>query len=231
MRILCGGPVSEVPNVFAAHVEALAGQGLAMDYKGIDDSPVPLASPGSDSFSSVTWRYSGGMPEYKTKSVRWTRSRLEHVGDLREEMRLAAVEVDYDYLFMVDSDLVLGDGTLAKLLADGKDIVCGLFWTKFRPWHRRVWANVYMLDGNGSGVAAHAAPPDELVARLRAGGVHEVEVSGGCTLISKRALPAISFKAHADMASEDVCMGRTARAAGIPIFLDCDVKIEHRRTR
>jgi hypothetical protein len=229
-KILCGGPVSEGADVFSAHVDALLAQGHALDYKGIDGSPTPLQAP-QFGFDHVDWRYEGSSGEYKQRRVRWNGARLRLMGRVRDEMRRAALTGEYDYLFMVDSDMILGPGTLDHMLFHCRDIVAGLVWTKYKAWTKRVWPNVWRINGNKPDTAPHVAPDDELLVRINVGGLHQVEVTGGCYLISRHALERTSFAPLPDTASEDLCFAKSAKAAGLPIYLDCDVSIEHRRRR
>ena len=69
----------------------------------------------------------------------WTK---ELVGDMSVYRNLTiakALEGGYDYLFSVDTDLVLEPHTLEYLLDADKDCVAGLFWTNG-------WSNAWMYD-------------------------------------------------------------------------------------
>lgn len=39
----------------------------------------------------------------------------------------------YDYLFLIDSDLILHPDTLLHLIGTGKDIISEIFWTQWQP--------------------------------------------------------------------------------------------------
>ncbi|WP_338140244.1 hypothetical protein [Paenibacillus thiaminolyticus] len=43
-----------------------------------------------------------------------------------------AIDEQYDYLFLVDSDLLLHPRTVEQLVATGKDIVSEIFWTSWQ---------------------------------------------------------------------------------------------------
>ncbi len=223
MKILCGGPVSEDAPVFEAHIESLKAQAIGMDYKGIDNSPTPLTPP--TGFAHVDWRLEPSLGEYKQLPVRWSKQRLRLLRRLREEMRQAALDGGYDYLFMVDSDLILGPDTLSLLLQAHKDFIAGIFWTRFRPGSKRFWVNAWHLQ-DGHHVEFSMAER----MKLRSG-IHEVDITGGCSLLSRRALTALSYATRPGISSEDICLALSAKEAGIPLFLHCDTKIEPRRRR
>jgi hypothetical protein len=226
MRILCGGPVSEDADVFEAHITSLKAQSMPMDYKGIDNSPQPIVPP--TGFPAVCWRTEPTLGEYKQKRVRWNRERFRLLGRLREEMRIAALDGGYDYLFMVDSDLILGPNTLSLLLDARKDFIAGLFWTRFRPNSRRHWINVWNISDDNVQVPLTIKERDS----FKSGGVHEAAITGACSLISRNALGKLSYADRPDVrGGEDICLVLSARAAGIPLYVHCDTSIVPWRRR
>jgi len=54
------------------------------------------------------------------------------VGNYKNDIIQYAIENKYDYLFFVDSDLVVHPDLVEHLKAANKDIVSEIFWTK---WH------------------------------------------------------------------------------------------------
>lgn len=220
MRILCGGPVSEDADVFEAHIASLQSQSIPMDYKGIDNSPVPLVPP--IGFRSVDWRYEPGYGEYKGKRIRWTKERLRLLSRLREEMRLSALDGEYDYLLMVDSDLVIGPDTLELLLAAEKDFIAGIYWVGD-------WTNVACFGKVGR---RHSSQPtDEEKSLFRAGGIHQVDITGACSLISRAGLQKLSYSERPHVIYEDMCLAFSALESGIPLYVHCDTKINTMRRR
>jgi len=225
IKILCGAPISEDASVFKAHVESLLAQGYVMDYKGIDNSPEKLESP--KGFNSIEWRREPTMGEYKQRRSRWDKRRIRKVGEWREELRLSAISGDYDYLFMVDSDLILGEDTLGLLLKEQKDFISGVVWTKFRPNKNWKWVNVFDINGT-----TWANIDSGFRNRLRGdGGVHQAQMTGACSLISRNILGRVSYAVIPGVVGEDLCLAIRARDANIPLYAHAGVKIEHRRRR
>jgi hypothetical protein len=129
---------------------------------------------------------------------------------------------------MVDSDEILGNDVLRLLLEAKKDYISGLVWTKFKPWCKWTWPNAWDMDKENK---KHIDIDSTLRAKIIAGGVHQVQVTGGCALIVKKALKIINYTIPAGVVGEDMAIAISAKKAGIPIFLHADVKIEHRRRR
>lgn len=101
----------------------------------------------------------------------------------REKQRLLdlAADEDYDGIFFVDSDLVLGPDTLASLITASKEVVSAVFWTSWTrdsPPLPQVWMR-HPYDFAGRGVRA-----DEFLRSLDEKSLRKVGGLGACTLIS-----------------------------------------------
>jgi hypothetical protein len=201
-RILAGGPTRETKSpTFRLHYERMVAQGgceLEIVYEVVKD-------PGG--------------------ADRWRGDKIAMVAQSRQ--RFMDLGAKYDGLFMVDSDVILGDGVLERLLAVDADVVYGVFWTN-SSWGGSVadWPQVWDLNPYGW--------TQETADALMAPGINEVEVLGGgaCTLFRKRAFEARywpllkSLSRHPNMfAGEDrtYCLGLECRGikqiavTGLPI--------------
>jgi hypothetical protein len=240
IRILCGGPISEDYNVFVAHIHSLLKQGYELDYKGIDNSPHPLDKP--HGFRCVEWKREESLGEYKQNNLRFCHELLQKMGQWREEMRLSAIAGGYDFLFMVDSDLILGENTLNLMLEAKKDYIAGLVWTLVRPGRKHLWPNCWnVCDSKPTEHIGHIRRlPGKLYRsdynedfrqKLKSGGIHEVGLTGACCLISKKILPVINYSPYIGSVGDDEWLTVSALNAKIPLYIHADVKIEHRRRR
>ena len=102
----------------------------------------------------------------------WTHENLNKMHYLRNLTCRQALAGGYDYLFSVDTDLVLQPETLEVLLAAEKNIVSELYWTNG-------WCNAWMTD-QSSGMNPEWIKP----------GLYQVGMTGACILISRRVLEA-----------------------------------------
>jgi FkbM family methyltransferase len=132
----------------------------------------------------------------------------------------------YDYLFCVDSDIILPKDTLSKFINAGKDIISGLYIQRKPGQHI---LEVYRDTDNG-GVANIDY---EL---LRDKGVVEVAACGfGCCLINAEVLrtlpyPHFVYKSalnHANTFSEDIYFCIQARRYGFKVWADTSIHCDH----
>jgi hypothetical protein len=163
-RILAGGPTRETSSlVFQLHREGLEAQA---DGYHVEIRHEVTKDPGGP---------------------RWHGEKIERVAKVRQDflkdgvfMREVADHGDTG-LLMVDSDVILGPGVLARMWAVDADVVYGVYWTR-SDWGGSVadWPQVWDVNPYGWTQATADA--------LRAAGVNEVPVLGGgaCTLIRGR---------------------------------------------
>lgn len=135
----------------------------------------------------------------------------------------------YAALFMVDSDVILGPGVLARMWAVDAPVVFGTYWT-YADWGGAMDHYPQCWD-----VHPYRFTPD-CWAALKAEGVNEVPVLGGgaCTLIRGRGFesrywPLLQSLRHAGgiWPGEDrtYCLGLEAR--GIPMVAVTGLPIHH----
>jgi len=63
----------------------------------------------------------------------WKDENLLDVSSIKNFLIKQMLEGDYDYMFMVDSDIILHPETLNHLVKQNKDIISEVFWTKWKP--------------------------------------------------------------------------------------------------
>ena len=133
----------------------------------------------------------------------------------------------YDYLFSIDSDIVLPRDTLTKMLAADKDIISGLYIQRIPNTHT---LEVYMDTQNGGCTNI----PYRLI---KDRGLVEIAACGmGCALIKsevfrKMPYPHFFYKEainHADTVSEDVFFCMKARQNGFVVWADTSIECDHK---
>lgn len=132
----------------------------------------------------------------------------------------------YDYLFSVDSDIVLPRDTLKKMIAADKDIISGLYIQRI-PGKQTL--EVYM-DTPGGGCTNI---PYSLIENR---GIVEIAACGmGCALIKsevfrKMEYPHFYYKSaldHNHTVSEDVYFCLKAKSLGFTVWADPSIKCDH----
>lgn len=127
----------------------------------------------------------------------------------------------YDYLFLIDSDIVLNPATLNHLIRTEKEIISEIFWTRWTPEQEelpQVWlSDFYNLTR-------------EFVEQLKTPGIYEVGGLGACTLIHKKALHAgINFNKVKNITfwGEDRHFCVRAVVLGFSLFVDTHYPAYH----
>ena len=128
---------------------------------------------------------------------------------------------NYDYLFCVDSDIVLPVDCLSKMIAADKDIISGLYIQRFHDRH-----DLEVYDSNGR------IPYEYIEGR----GVIEIISCGfGCVLVKSEVLrtmeyPHFVYKSainHNDTISEDTYFCHKARESGFRVWADTSITCDH----
>lgn len=89
---------------------------------------------------------------------------------------------NYDYYFMVDSDLILHPDTLIDLIEAQKDLIGECIWTKWTPEDIEA-PSAWDFDTYG-----FYPSPEERMKQWRTPGIYRIGMTGACLLMSKKAL-------------------------------------------
>lgn len=144
----------------------------------------------------------------------WTTDNLDKMPRLRNACIQRVRDGGYDYLFSIDTDLILQPETLVTLFEADKDIVSEIFWTNG-------WCNAWLWD-QSSGMLAEWATP----------GLYQVGMTGACTLMKAEV-----FKAGVDYSpipnirkalwGEDRWFCIRAACHGFEMWVDSHYPAEH----
>lgn len=198
MRVLIASVTNRAPDVLKPHLDSILALELpprvSVAYAYISDA-APQASlellhavPGMD-VADAAPKVSGEVYNVTETTHDWNVATFGWLA--REKQRLLdyAVEQQFDAIFLVDSDLVLGPETLSSLLATGKDIVSAVFYTAWQPSTPalpQVWlSHPYDFQGRSGLIWLE---PHEFLQHLSERRLMEVGGLGACTLIRVGAL-------------------------------------------
>ncbi|WP_152394423.1 glycosyltransferase family 2 protein [Paenibacillus guangzhouensis] len=246
-RILIGCPVHQSPQILACFLDTL--QHLhhhtphPIDYLFIDDNLDPWSSELLLRFAytekslspnrQITVLSSGESLQYEKDEVthQWNNLLIWKVARFKDRILSHAREARYDYLFLIDSDVLIQPSTLDQLIEAKKPIISEIFWTEWTPGSHQlpqVWLTdhykMYRADyGEELSEEEIQTLTLEFLARLQVPGVYEVGGLGACTLIHRDALyDRISFGPISNLSfwGEDRHFCVRAKALGIPLFVD-----------
>lgn len=239
-KILIGSPIRQKPKILTEFLESLEGlekEDLSVDFLFIDDNELVESSKVLKDFSSRGWKTEIIMGNKFSRyhcdenSHYWQEALIWKVAEYKNYIISKAQEQNYDYLFLVDSDIILHPHTLKHLISTQKDIISEIFWTKWKPDVRplpQVWVNDhYNLFHR---YRNEELSQEEVQSRingflhcLQIPGIYEVGGLGACTLISQNALQSgISFKEIRNLSfwGEDRHFCIRAAALGFKLFVD-----------
>jgi len=152
-------------------------------------------------------------------------TRIEKIVNGRNYLRDYALKNNYDYLLMLDSDVMLPNNALEILLSARVDVITGVYLNAFKMSDKTIIAPVVFKDsGNGECQLFTYEYVD-------APKVFDVGAAGlGCTLISKRVLEQIQFHSFGNSTTggEDMAFYVDARAKGFRTVGTSFVKCTHR---
>lgn len=171
MKILIGAPLKQDVDIFQEHQESLdrliIPRGVTVDrFYVVNDCPEAIPYIKGDYEVLNT----GDIYEKCSNDHLWTEDNLEKMPLLRNKLIDRCLTGQYDYLFSVDTDLILQPETLQVLLGAKKDIISELFWTNG-------WCNAWLYD------QAQGMPNE-----WKNAGLYQVGMTGACTLIKARVL-------------------------------------------
>lgn len=170
MKVLIAAPLRQEIKIFREYQAGLdrliVPEGVTVDrYFVVNDCPEVIPEIRGASYDVLD---TGDRFQKSDNDHLWTQENLEKMPALRNMTVRRALEGGYDYLFSVDTDIILHPETLLRLLEADKDIVSELFWTNG-------WCNAWMYD-QSSGMKAEWVRP----------GLYQVGMTGACTLMNTK---------------------------------------------
>lgn len=239
-RLLIGSTICQKPQILEAFLKALKSLDLTdikTHYYFIDDNVERESVKLLHSFKEVEKEVVIITSNQKASFVcdeeghQWTTKQREKVVCFKNSILSVARESAYDYLLLIDSDILMHPQTVKKLISDKKEIVATLVWTK---WQKNSYALPQVwLKNNGSFydyrinemrcIEDIRESTHKFLEELNIPGVYSVGGLGACTLLSREALKQpIGFQPiyNTSFESEDSSFCVRAAALGIPLFVD-----------
>ena len=239
-RVLVGSPVYQKPEILDLVLRSLKNLNrntISIDYMFVDDNidkkSIKLLAEFKREKSTVIIVKGKEQGVYlcNDESHHWDDSLMLKVANYKNSIINYAIENNYDYLFFVDSDLVLHPNLIEHLKTANKDIVSEIFWSKWHndsPLEPNVWLfDEYDLVPKRLGEKLSEKEMDtrqtKFLNQLKIPGVYEVGGLGACTLISRAALvKGVSFEPIKNLTihGEDRFFCIRAAVLGIDLFID-----------
>lgn len=226
-RILIGSPVCKKPEILEAFLESLQNlkqETICCDYLFVDDNKTKEASERLLSFAKKapnctilkSWIAVPPRDSFTNGIHYWDAAIIRKVAAFKDYIIEKALEKNYDYLFLLDSDLLLNPDTLEHLVSCSKDIIAEIFWTRFEQTsNSNKWPNAWSYD--------FFLFDQKFLDALKTAGVYKAGMLGACTLLSKKALKVgVRFAElkNISMWGEDRHFCVRAAALGLKMYVD-----------
>ncbi len=240
VRVLIGSPIHQKPIVLKEFLNSLLRLNVAdieLDFHLVDDNDDDESSRLLQEFKNmgdhIYLQSSGFHDAYIRNDTThfWNTNLVWKVANFKNLMINRAQTLNYDYLFLIDSDLILHPDTLRHLIGANKDIISEVFWTQWQPetmfqpqvWMHDEYNQWELLPGEKLQPEEINRRFHEFIAKMRIPGIYEVGGLGACTLISQHAIKAgVSYNQIRNISywGEDRHFCIRAAALGIPLFVD-----------
>ncbi|GAB6926141.1 glycosyltransferase family 2 protein [Paenibacillus sp. JCM 10914] len=247
IRILIGSPIRQRPEIlnhFLNSLLRLEQDNLELSYYFIDDNENEASKEMLNAFVNkgqrVVIHNTVHTDEYVRNDIThyWNETLVWKVADYKNHIMQYALDLRFDYVFLIDSDLLLDPRTLKSLIESDKDIISEIFWTRWQPESRpqpQVWLkDEYTQWQQARGEILDAEQQEEryqqFVQQLIEPGVYEVGGLGACTLISRRALVrGVNYKPIYNLSfwGEDRHFSLRAVALGFTLYVDTHYPAYH----
>lgn len=247
-RVLIGSPVhqsNEILNEFLISLKELDKENLEVNYFFIDDNinenSSNLLKKFQDDNDNVYIEKSNMQCNIYMKNETthmWTENLISKVAGFKNRIIEFAKKNEYDYLFFIDSDIVISPKTLLQLINDKKDVISNIFWTRWQPetmempqvWVKDSYLFYNKIDNFNTSDEDILKQTKEFLTKLRIPGVYKVGGLGACTLLSKNALiKGVNFNSIYNISfwGEDRAFCIRAAALGLELFVDTNYPAYH----
>lgn len=247
-KVLIGSPIRQTYNILVNFISSLSNimeEGINIEYFFIDDnddinSSTLLKNFAVESKNKVIIEAGEKIDTYvRTEDTHyWKESLIWKIAQYKNRIIEYAKENCYDYLFLIDSDIMLHPKTLSSLINSNKDIICEVFWTR---WQKNAdeLPQVWMCDEYSFITKERNEILTEeesnkrytdFIEKLKKPGIYEVGGLGACTLISKKALnKGVNFNKIYNLSfwGEDRHFCIRAAALGFKLYVDTTYPAYH----
>lgn len=246
-KILIGSPINQEPDILKEFLLSLANlqtDTMEIHYFFIDDNQNEESSRLLRHFAK--WKKDVAILSAKEDSIYirtdfthfWNDALIWKVARFKDMLIEQAKFEEFDYLFLIDSDLLLHPDTLHTLISTKKEIVSEVFWTAWQEgtipypqvWLTDEYTHWRQADEGAITDEEKAVQTEAFIQQLQTPGVYEVGGLGACTLISRKALLAgVHFSKIKNLSfwGEDRHFCVRAVALGLDLHVDTHLPAYH----
>lgn len=251
VRVLVGSPIRQKPNIlkqFLNGLDCVEKKNLEISYCFVDDNTESESSTLLKRFARDHKVVLFNGNEIINNSIdnnyvcdndhHWRTENIQRITEFKDRIIQYCLEKQFDYLFLVDSDIVLDKRTMTHLISKKKEIVSNVFWTQWQVNRSLSPQCFWIPDLYQQNIAFNVKMPpeeankirNEMVNRLHKPGVYPVDGLGACTMIARSALEkGVRFKEIPNLSvpGEDRHFCIRAGVLGIDLYMDTTYPVYH----
>jgi cellulose synthase/poly-beta-1,6-N-acetylglucosamine synthase-like glycosyltransferase len=192
MKILIGTSVRQEEETFRYYLQSLDNLKVPAGVQAHKhfvlhncDELIPVLRHHTDFATRLSYESCKTNTEYikDEETHHWKEEAIHEISGIKNHILEKARQENYDYMFFVDSDLILHPDTLWHLISQHKDIIAEVFWTKWKPTEPEA-PNAWDYDT----YAFASETAEKRWEEWRNPGVYQVGMTGACTLLSSRVI-------------------------------------------
>lgn len=241
--VLIGSCICQTPMILARFIRSLQNLNLLeinANFLFVDDNQLPESKDLLRGIDLKNETIIKPAPPRETvyradeKTHYWTNNLVTRVAGLKNGIIAYAREKSFDYLFLLDSDLLIDENLISHLIDQKKEIISEIFWTSWQPDTvplPNVWQyDIYEMAHPALAAEIREVKRREFLDQLSIPGVYQVGGLGACTLISARALKAgVGFSPIKNISfwGEDRWFCIRAAVLGLELFVDTHYPAKH----
>lgn len=244
-KLLIGSPIKQKATIleeFLIGLKELNLDSLDVHYYFIDDNTEQKSSELLDKFcknnSNVLLKKNTDFIVEENQKYEcnesthvWKQALINRIIVFKNDIIRYANENDFDYLFFVDSDIVMNPVTINHLIARDVDIVSNVFWTQWSAgggMYPQVWLqdkNNYYTENWDKEYSYRELQQFEMdfVNQMKLPGMYRVGGLGACTLLNKKSIQSgvnFSLIDNVSFWGEDRHFCIRARVLGLDLYVD-----------
>lgn len=241
-KLLIASPICKKPSILKHFLETINQQKINNDieihYYFVDDnenndSSVLIEQFKIENKNVIVKKASDKKIAYEDGNYthNWNEYLIWRLADIKNKIIDFAKYNNFNYIFFVDSDLILNPNTIQHLISLNLDIVSEVFWTQWTPNQielPQIWLydHYELVPKNRLEALSEEETRQRFfnfINKLRTPGVYEVGGLGACTLISQYAInKGVNFSEIKNISfwGEDRAFCIRAHALGLNLYAD-----------
>lgn len=252
-KLLIASPIKQRNEVLRLFLKSIRRQEIESDYEVhyyfIDDNDDAESKKELEVFKSDLENVYIRLGDFEIEQQYvtneythyWTNSLVWKVAKYKNAILKFALDNNFEYVFLIDSDILMHPKTIGNLISKKKEVISEIFWTKWTPTSielPQVWCHDHYTQFEIGELESLEQLSENEVSRrtygfinkLRKPGVYEVGGLGACTLIHKTAIEkGVNFDKVKNITfwGEDRHFCIRASVLGVELYVDTNYPAFH----